>query len=63
MTDMVNWCHHLPKEDGVFLALKGIYSEEEANDLPEWCSVRDVVTLIVPELEGERHLVTLTGKK
>ena len=64
MTDMVNWCHHLPKEeDGVFLALKGIYSEDEANDLPEWCSVKDVATLIVPELEGERHLVTLTGKK
>ncbi|MCE7537304.1 16S rRNA (guanine(527)-N(7))-methyltransferase RsmG [Aliivibrio fischeri] len=64
MTDMVNWCHHLPKEeDGVFLALKGIYSEEEANDLPEWCSVKNVATLIVPELEGERHLVTLAGKK
>lgn len=63
MTDMVNCCHHLPKEDGVFLALKGIYSEDEANDLPEWCSVKSVTTLIVPELEGERHLVTLVGQK
>jgi 16S rRNA (guanine527-N7)-methyltransferase len=61
MTDMVNWCHHLPKETtGHFLALKGLYPTDEISLLPEWCSVTDIKALTVPELEGERHLVTLS---
>ena len=60
MTDMVTWCRHLPKNDsGVFLALKGQASQEEIDQLPEWCSVIEVKALAVPELEGERHLVVL----
>ncbi|ANO31687.1 16S rRNA (guanine(527)-N(7))-methyltransferase [Vibrio breoganii] len=63
MTDMVNWCRHLPKEGtGVFYALKGQASQEEIEQLPEWCSVIQVKPLIVPELEGERHLVILTDR-
>ncbi|WP_419209125.1 16S rRNA (guanine(527)-N(7))-methyltransferase RsmG [Photobacterium leiognathi subsp. mandapamensis] len=62
MADMVNWCHHLPKSGGQFLALKGQYNEQEAADLPEWCSVVEVKSLQVPDLEGERHLVVLTAK-
>lgn len=61
MTDMVNWCHHLPKEQtGHFLALKGLYPTDEISLLPEWCSVTDIKALNVPELEGERHLVILS---
>ncbi|WP_413285509.1 16S rRNA (guanine(527)-N(7))-methyltransferase RsmG [Vibrio sp. MA40-2] len=60
LSDMVEWCHHLPKSDtGQFLALKGILSEAEIEQLPKWCNVINVTTLNVPELEGERHLVTL----
>ncbi|PMG06403.1 16S rRNA (guanine(527)-N(7))-methyltransferase [Vibrio breoganii] len=63
MTDMVNWCRHLSKEGtGVFYALKGQASPEEIEQLPEWCSVIQVKPLIVPELEGERHLVILTDR-
>lgn len=63
MTDMVEWCHHLPKnESGVFLALKGQLQESEVEQLPEWCCVTDVKSLKVPELEGERHLVILSRK-
>ncbi|PSV35031.1 MULTISPECIES: 16S rRNA (guanine(527)-N(7))-methyltransferase RsmG [unclassified Photobacterium] len=62
MADMVNWCHHLPKSGGHFLALKGQYNEQEAAELPEWCSVIEVKSLQVPDLEGERHLVVLTAK-
>lgn len=63
MIDMVNWCHHLPKDDsGVFLALKGQMPTEEIAQLPTWCSVIDVKELTVPELEGERHLVILSHK-
>jgi 16S rRNA (guanine527-N7)-methyltransferase len=58
---MIEWCHHLPKPDkGVFLALKGQYSEDESAEIPAWCSVTDIKSLQVPELEGERHLVILS---
>ncbi|TKF16991.1 16S rRNA (guanine(527)-N(7))-methyltransferase RsmG [Vibrio genomosp. F6] len=63
MTDMVEWCHHLPKDNtGVFMALKGQLSENEIELIPEWCTVTDVKALQVPELEGERHLVILSRK-
>lgn len=63
MTDMVNWCQHLPKPNGgVFLPLKGVRPDDEISLLPEWCSVTDIKALQVPELEGERHLVILSRK-
>ncbi|WIE03224.1 16S rRNA (guanine(527)-N(7))-methyltransferase RsmG [Vibrio fluvialis] len=63
ITDMVEWCHHLPRaHTGVFLALKGLLPQEEIAQLPEWCSVTDIKALNVPELEGERHLVILSRK-
>ncbi len=63
MSDMVEWCEHLPRKDsGVFFALKGQLPQEEITALPEWCSVTDVKPLKVPELEGERHLVILSRK-
>ncbi len=64
MSDMVNWCHHLPKpETGQFFALKGQLSQDEIEQLPEWCNVIEVKALNIPELEGERHLVTLAKMK
>ncbi|EEX95205.1 16S rRNA methyltransferase GidB [Vibrio orientalis CIP 102891 = ATCC 33934] len=63
ITDMVEWCHHLPKTDtGNFLALKGQLPQDEIDQLPEWCSVTDIKALNVPQLEGERHLVILSRK-
>ena len=63
MTDMVNWCQHLPKPNGgVVLALKGVRPDDEITLLPEWCSVTDIKALQVPELEGERPLVILSRK-
>ncbi len=64
MTDMVEWCHHLPKlQGGHFLALKGQLPQDEIEQLPEWCSVTDIKALNVPQLEGERHLVILSRKE
>ncbi|CAH0541970.1 16S rRNA (guanine(527)-N(7))-methyltransferase RsmG [Vibrio marisflavi] len=63
MTDMVEWCHHLPKQgSGKFYALKGQLSQDELNQLPDWCHVDSVEVLTVPQLEGERHLVVLSRK-
>ena len=33
LKDMTDLCHHLPKENGYFYALKGIYHEDEVQEL------------------------------
>lgn len=64
MTDMVEWCHHLPKRDvGCFFALKGQLADDELTLLPKWCNVIEIKALKVPELEGERHLVVLANRE
>ena len=59
LKDMTDWCYHLPKQDGYFYALKGIYHEDEVQELDKKFEVKDVITLNVPELIGERHLIVL----
>ena len=59
LKDMTDWCQHLPKENGYFYALKGIYHEDEVQELDKKFEVKDVITLNVPELVGERHLIVL----
>lgn len=57
LEDMLTWCHHLPSAQGSFLALKGQYPAQELAQLP--ANIRLVAShpLVVPELEGERHLL------
>lgn len=57
--DMLNWCYHLPNENGKFYALKGVYDETEVQQIKRPVELLDVITLNVPELVGERHLVLL----
>ena len=59
LKDMTDWCHHLPKENGYFYALKGVYQEDEVQALDEKYRVQQVIELHVPELVGERHLIVL----
>jgi 16S rRNA (guanine527-N7)-methyltransferase len=59
LSDMVSWCQHLTSSQGHFYALKGVYDETEANALPNFCRVQQVISLSVPKLEGQRHLVLL----
>ena len=60
LIDMVTWCEHLVSaEHGRFLALKGIYPEDEISALPSNISLTNSYTIIVPQLEGERHLIEL----
>lgn len=63
LTDMVNWCHHLPGPDGRFYALKGLIPSDEIALLPIDLSVESVIELSVPHLEGERHLVVVKLNK
>lgn len=60
LKDMTDWCQHLPKQDGYFYALKGLYHQEEVEELSEKFTIQQVIRLHVPELIGERHLVMLS---
>ena len=60
LLDMVTWCDHLVSaEHGKFLALKGLYPNDEVAALPSNISVAKSHTIVVPRLEGERHLIEL----
>nr|WP_261832752.1 16S rRNA (guanine(527)-N(7))-methyltransferase RsmG [Leminorella grimontii] len=61
--DMLSWCRHLPGDNGLFYALKGVVSEEELAEIPEGFSVKEVIRLEVPQLDGERHLVVVKAQK
>ncbi|WLS78917.1 16S rRNA (guanine(527)-N(7))-methyltransferase RsmG [Erwinia pyri] len=63
LNDMLNWCHHLPGKTGQFYALKGVVPQEELASLPAGFTVDRVVKLLVPELEGERHLIVVNVNK
>jgi len=57
LEDMLTWCHHLPNENGHFLALKGQYPESEVINLDSKFEFIESITLQVPQLDGERCLV------
>lgn len=59
LSDMVDWCYHLPNSQGKFYALKGIYSESEVKEIQKPIQLEQVIMLSVPELVGTRHLVVL----
>ncbi|MCL1124649.1 16S rRNA (guanine(527)-N(7))-methyltransferase RsmG [Shewanella surugensis] len=55
--DMLHWCVHLPNETGCFYALKGQLSAEEMKNLPNGFEITDVIELIIPKLDEQRHLL------
>lgn len=59
LDDMVSWCAHLPASTGRFLALKGQYPEQELQTLPAHLVLDKVQSLVVPEQDGDRHLVVI----
>jgi len=60
LNDMVNWCQHLiANENGRFFALKGQYPIDEISVLPKNIKLSNSYKIVVPQLEGERHLIEL----
>ncbi len=60
--DMVEGCYRLCREGGYFLAMKGVYPQQELDDLSNTypqLKQEAVHKLQVPGCEGERHLVML----
>lgn len=60
LADFVSLSRHLLGPNGCWLAMKGVWPHEEIRRLPEDVAVDAVHRLVVPGVEGERHLVVLS---
>jgi 16S rRNA (guanine527-N7)-methyltransferase len=63
LADMVRCCRHLLASQGRFLALKGVYPEEELAGVEGLCDVCAVHPLEVPGLAEQRHLVEMSLRR
>lgn len=59
LQDFVKWSSHLLSQDGSFIALKGVYPQEEIEHLPQNWKAVAVDRLNVPGLDAERHIVRI----
>jgi len=59
LKDMVDGSIHLLKDDGFFFAMKGVFPQDEMDQLDSRVTVVDCFPLYVPGEEGERHLVKI----
>jgi len=57
LADMLALGGQLLAPDGIWLALKGRYPDEEISALPEGFELADSERLLVPGLDAERHLI------
>ncbi len=60
LQDMVQWCSHLIDDSGRFVALKGQFPDEELENLPTGTKFEQDISLDVPKLDAERHLIILS---
>lgn len=59
LSDMLQWCSHLPANHGKFYALKGSIPESEIETLDVALKVQDIIKLQVPRLAEQRHLIII----
>jgi 16S rRNA (guanine527-N7)-methyltransferase len=59
LADFVALSRHLLHTDGRWLAMKGLWPQEEIARLPAYVAVQAVHRLDVPGVDGERHLVLM----
>lgn len=59
LTEFVELAGHLCAEDGRLVAMKGVYPYDELESLPANIVVNRVISLKIPGLEAERHLVIM----
>ena len=59
LQDMTEGCAHMLASDGVFLAMKGVYPEDELAPIAEKIELIESIKLNVAETDGERHLLVL----
>jgi 16S rRNA (guanine527-N7)-methyltransferase len=59
LASFVEIAGHLCRPDGVLLAMKGLYPDEELGQLPAEVELKSVETIDVPGLRAARHLVIM----
>ncbi|SFN54522.1 16S rRNA m(7)G-527 methyltransferase [Izhakiella capsodis] len=59
LNDMLNWCQALPADNGAFYALKGQLDDSELAAIPDGFQVMRIERLLIPDLDGERHLIVI----
>lgn len=59
LADFANGAAHLVAPGGRMLAMKGVYPHDEIARLPASHRVVEVITLMVPQVDGKRHLVVM----
>ncbi len=59
LADFIKLAGHLCAADGVMIAMKGLYPDDEIAQLPASWEVRDIVRLEILQLEASRHLIFL----
>lgn len=62
LQDMTDGCVNLIKENGIFLAMKGVYPQDELEKIQNKFELLDAVKLDVAETDGERHLLIVQAK-
>jgi len=63
LSEMVVSSGHLLKTDGVFLAMKGVYPQDELEAVESLCTIEAVHSVVVPDLDEQRHLVRMKALK
>ena len=59
LKDFVAGAGHLCAADGRMLAMKGVHPFDEISRLPTNFAVEEVISLFVPQVDGQRHLVVI----
>jgi 16S rRNA (guanine527-N7)-methyltransferase len=59
LQDMTDGCTHLLANNGIFMAMKGIYPADELEPLQGQIELEASFPLDIPDCEGERHLLIL----
>ena len=56
---MLQQCHHLVSDQGVFLAMKGKKPDLELSQIQKEYKVSELSKVMVPDTPGERHLIKI----
>ncbi len=59
LADMLHWCGDICSEDGAFLAMKGVYPQEEIESMPSGFVLATSHELSVPGCDAQRHLMVI----
>lgn len=62
LNDMLSWCEHLPAENGRFYALKGLYPQDELEQLPGQYKIESIEQINVPGIDASRHIVIISKR-